>query len=240
MKSMKLIDTSMQRVHEIFNQQRDNMEALAEAIASVMENDGVIQLFGAKQDAAFSMELGYRAGGLVQYHIVSPKELVMRGLVDATLTEDDLLESSNAVNLLMGTYQIEPSDAFLIYVSTKLYPFTMELIRWAKERGHKVFVIANVDLLKETWEYSSLLDTVDYLLDNGIGLETSMITLDEHPLGNLSNLVGNMMAQALTLEIYRILKERGQDPQVLWSANIAGADEHNRTITARFDGRWNS
>jgi uncharacterized phosphosugar-binding protein len=39
-------------------------------------------------------------------------------------------------------------------------------------------------------------------------------------------------------EVVRLLAEAGERPPVYLSANIAGGDEHNRTLEARYAGRF--
>ena len=47
-----------------------------------MLNDGIIQLFGVNHDRALPMELGFRAGGLVQYHQINIDNAILRGAVN--------------------------------------------------------------------------------------------------------------------------------------------------------------
>ena len=48
-----------------------------------------------------------------------------------------------------------------------------------------------------------------------------------------------MFAQSLTMEIYKYMKSKNYEPAVLWSMNIEGADQHNKNLTSKYDGRWN-
>ena len=66
------------------------------------------------------MELGFRAGGLVQYHIMDMRDLPLRGVIstEETLAED-YLKRDDLAEKLMAMYNVEANDAFLLYVSTK-------------------------------------------------------------------------------------------------------------------------
>jgi uncharacterized phosphosugar-binding protein len=53
----------------------------------------------------------------------------------------------------------------------------------------------------------------------------------------VSTLTGSVIAQALTAEIAAAYQQSGQQPPVLVSANIDGADEHNARIREHYGSR---
>ena len=127
--------------------QADIMQ-LAHAISEVMIDEGVIQLYGVNHDIALSMELGFRAGGLVQYHIIDNRHLSLREIVSLEETlAPDYLQREDIAQMMFDMYNIEANDAFLIYVSTEVVTSTLKLAQIAKEKGHKVFIITNKDFL---------------------------------------------------------------------------------------------
>ena len=59
-------------------------------------------------------------------------------------------------------------------------------------------------------------------------------------INQMATLTGNTIAQMLTAEIYKYLVDNGNDAPVLFSANVTGADVHNRAISDKYLGRWNA
>ncbi|NLC34172.1 MAG: SIS domain-containing protein [Erysipelothrix sp.] len=222
--------------------QADIMQ-LAHAISEVMIDEGVIQLYGVNHDIALSMELGFRAGGLVQYHIIDNRHLSLREIVSLEETlAPDYLQREDIAQMMFDMYNIEANDAFLIYVSTEVVTSTLKLAQIAKEKGHKVFIITNKHAIEATdlENAQSLYELADLIVDLNIGYPDLFFKVNDVAVSQVSNLVANMFAQALTMEIYTIMKDQGHEPAVLWSMNVPGADSHNRELTSKYDGRWNS
>ncbi len=216
---------------------------LAKEVSDVMVDDGVVQLFGVNHDIALSMELGFRAGGLVQYHQVGVKDLVLRGFVSKEDSlEEGFLDTPGLAKLFWETYLIEDNDAFMIYVSSEVYGITLELAQLAKEKGHKVFVITSKEaiLANRTDNAKALLELADKVVDLNIEYPDLIFDVNGVKVTQIANLVANMFAQAMTMEIYKYLKDNGHQAAVLWSMNILGADDHNKKLCEKFEGRWNS
>jgi len=57
---------------------------------------------------------------------------------------------------------------------------------------------------------------------------------------SISSITGAYIAQMLTAEIFQNLKQSGDTPPILISANVNGADVHNEKVCQRYEGRWNS
>lgn len=217
---------------------------LANFMSKIMLEDGIIHLFGVNHDRAFGMELGFRAGGLIQYHQMSIDDLILRNELDEIETEQkEFLNKDNLAQDLWDLYEIEKNDALIIYVVRDVYDVTINLAKLAKEKGHSVILITSkVNILSGVSEPNAkeLMSIADKVLDLHIDAPDLFYDVDGVKVTQIANLVGNMYAQSLTMEIYKYMKSIGEEAPVLWSMNIDGADEHNKKITEKFEGRWNS
>lgn len=230
-------------VKRSFELSQEDINTLAVKISEDMMKDGVIQLFGVGHDLALSMELGFRAGGLVQYHIMDMRDLALRGLVKSEETlEADYLERTDLAEKLYSMYNIEENDAFLLYVSNEIHQVTLDLAKIAHSQGKKIYLITNKAAIEtnDNTRAHLLYDLVDHVVDLHIAYPDQIYNLGNLKVSQVSNLVANMFAQALTMEIYKYMKSKNHEPAVLWSMNIEGADQHNKNLTSKYDGRWNS
>lgn len=236
-------ETTNNIVKRSFELSQDDINELAVKVSEDMIKDGVIQLFGVGHDLALSMELGFRAGGLVQYHIMDMRDLPLRGVIstEETLAED-YLKRDDLAEKLMAMYNVEANDAFLLYVSTEVHQVTLDLAKLAKANGHNVYLITNKSAVEATniKNAQELFAIVDHIIDLHIAYPDQIFSLDNLQVSQVSNLVANMFAQSLTMEIYKYMKSKNYEPAVLWSMNIEGADQHNKNLTSKYDGRWNS
>lgn len=225
--------------------QRTAIIDMAKVIGDCMINNGLIQLLGVKADRAFSMELGYRAGGLMPYHQLNMKDLILRGILDVKEMDDpEFYNRHDLADKLWSLYRIDKQDMVLVYVVDTVYSAILDVAKLAKAKGHKVLLVANmVGIVKGKYSENAaeLIRLADHTLDLCTPAPDTLLELqDGIKITQVANVVGNIFAQLLTAQIYRYLVDLGEDPAVLLSANVTGADVHNRLISDRYLGRWNS
>ena len=84
-------------------------------------------------------------------------------------------------------------------------------------------------------------DYADLILDTHAEVNDVILEVaDGHKMNHVGTINGNVIAQMLTAETYRYLTENGYECPVLLSANLKGADVHNRRLSDKYAGRWNS
>ena len=222
--------------------QKEALIQMSRAIGDVMMTNGLIQLLGVGADRAFAMELGYRAGGLMPYHQVNMKDLVLRGLVSLEEYQDpNFLNRKDIAKMLWGQYNIDPKDALLVYVASTATQSVLEITKCAKQENRKIFFVGSIKSVSRNKVGKDLIKLADYRVDLCTPYPDTLLTLhDNIKITQVANVVGNMFAQMMTAETYRYLKDLNQDPAVLLSANVTGADVHNRKISDVYLGRWNS
>ena len=87
----------------------------------------------------------------------------------------------------------------------------------------------------------NLVDVADLVIDNHAKASDALIDVDGvHKMNQVSTITGNIIAQMLTAETYHYLTDAGVECPVLLSANVKGADKHNRALSDKYLGRWNS
>ncbi len=231
----KVLDTAT-------SQQRETLITMAKAMGDIMLNNGLIQLLGVGADRAFAMELGYRAGGLMPYHQMNMKDLLLRGLVTYDVYQDPSFYDRKEIGQkLWDLYRIDPQDALLVYAASTARKSVLEIAKIAKAEKRKIFFVGSLKSVSRTSTGKALIALADLSLDLGTDFPDTLLTLhDNIKITQVANVVGNVFAQMLTAETYRYLKELNQDPAVLLSANVTGADVHNRKISDVYLERWNS
>lgn len=232
------------KVKDSISKSQKDIEDLASSVSEIMLSNGIIHLFGVNHDRALSMELGFRAGGLVQYHQMKVDDTVLRkGLVSVKTDQIDFLNKEGLAQEVWDLYEIDPKDALIICAINDVYNVTIDLAKIAKANGHPVYLITSKNnVVKGVSKENALklLDIADKTLDLHIDAPDLFYDVNGVKVTQIANLIVNMYAQALTMEIYKDMKSKGEQAPVLWSMNIKGADEHNKTITEKFEGRWNS
>ena len=224
----------------------ETVRKAAELFIECFEQDGLVQLFGIKHGAELAMELGYRAGGLMPFHRITVAEAVMKGTVTQEETEDPAFyDDPDLAARLINSYNVYPTDMFLISSSGGGEAVAVEAALIGKREGRKVIAVVNMNEVKETKNThpsgKNLVDVADLVIDTYAPYPDVNIELpDGQKMCQVNTLCGNIIAQMITAETYRMLTEQGKDCPILLSVNVKGADAHNKAISDRYDGRWNS
>ena len=245
-KSKEFFDVANSYLEKLRVTQKEATLEVAKIMGDCMINNGIVQLFGIDHGIAFSMELGYRAGGLMPFHRISVSDLVLRNVItESELTKPDFNMDISMAHKLLSIYNIHAEDMFIIISSAGNEPIVVEVALEAKKRNQKVVAIlskSHVDASPTLHSSGNKLsDLADVMLDVTASYPDLVVKLsDGNNFNQVSTICGNVIAQMLTAETYRYLKENGKDCPILLSANVKGADEHNRAISDKYLGRWNS
>ena len=224
----------------------ESVKKAAEMFIECFEQDGIVQLIGIKHGLELSMVLGYRAGGLMPFHRVGVAEVVMKGLISPEEAADPGFYDDPALaRRLLDNYNIYPNDMFLISSSGGGEAVVVEAAMIGKQEGRKVIAVVNMNEVRQTKSThpsgKNVVDIADLVIDTQAPYPDLNVELpDGQKMCQINTICGNIIAQMITAETYRMLTEQGKDCPILLSVNVKGADAHNRAISDRYEGRWNS
>lgn len=233
-------------LNEVKTSQREAILEAAKMMGDCMLENGIVQLFGMGHGLAFSMELGYRAGGLMPFHQIKMEDLLLRGAVSPEeANQPDFNDRTDLAQKLWELYNIEDHDMFILISNPANNGVIVEFAKMIKEKGRKLIVVTSkAEAEASVSRHPSgkkLTDYADLVLDNCAPSPDLAVTLDNgQRINQVSTITGNVIAQMLCAETYHYLTDLGQDCPVLLSANVKGADVHNREISDKYLGRWNS
>ncbi|BES66817.1 sugar isomerase domain-containing protein [Gottschalkiaceae bacterium SANA] len=237
---------SEERVEKLVTSQWDAIIETGKELARVIEEDGVIHIFGTGHSECFAMELVFRAGGLVPMHRMSIQDLALRGKLDPEKLKDPMIERTPEIaHQLWDLYRVEPKDAFILVSNSGINPTIMELATIIKAKGHRLIVVTSMEhsQAQESRHESGkkLYEMTPWVIDNCGPEGDALIEVGNGiKVCSISSITGAYIAQMLTAEIFKDLKQTGSTPPILISANVNGADVHNDQVCARYDGRWNA
>lgn len=244
--SKDFFDTVKNYITEVKDSQKQPILDAAKMMGDCMDNNGIVQLFGLDNGVAFSMELGYRAGGLMPFHQIKTSDLALRGKIsEDVLKSPEFNMNTEMAHTLLGLYNIYDEDMAILISFAANEPIIVEAAMMFKEKGQKVIAVVNkkmADAAKPLHPSNKkLTDLADLVIDvTGPNPDTVVSIDDTTKINQVSTICGNVIAQMITAECYRYLTESGKDCPVLLSANVKGADVHNREISDKYLGRWNS
>jgi uncharacterized phosphosugar-binding protein len=223
--------------------QIESVASAADLVADSLAAGGVLQVFGTGHSEALAMELSARAGGLVPTNKLALRDAVLLGDLPAEALADPRAERDPGLaRRVWDLAPIEPGDVVLIASQSGGNGATVEMARIAKSGGHAVIALTSLEHSKAIASRHPsgrrLFELADIVIDNGAPHGDAFLPL---PGGGkvcaISSITNAAIAQALVAEVTSRLIERGVEPPIYRSANIAGSDGHNDAWEARYAGR---
>lgn len=225
--------------------QQNNLYQTAGWMADAIAEDRLIYLFGGGGHTCLVMqELFWRAGGLANLcpmidfaiHPVTPAYMYLGH------------ERMHGVgNALVDYYGIASGDLLLCFHSYGFNPPTIDCALRAKEKGARVVGISSSDWGRKTPKDfpirhksgKHLFDVADICLENYVPFGDTVIQVEgfSQPISGISSTIDFYIAHRLEIECVKECVARGIEPPVWCSANIAGGDERNAALRARYNPR---
>jgi uncharacterized phosphosugar-binding protein len=219
------------------------IQQAAMVLAERMRAGGVVQLFGTGHSRAFAMEMAGRAGGLVPLHTMYLGDLAFSGRYPVEEVRDPAFERRPEIaRELFSLYEVGPEDALIVVSNSGRNGSTVEIALIATERKLPVVVVTSMahTLAVESRHPSGkrLFEVGDIVIDNCAPCGDAVLdTGHKSKICAVSSITGAVIAQALTAEMAAQYLEHGEEPPVLVSSNVDGADDHNAQLRARYGSR---
>ena len=237
-----IVAEARRSIERLAVEQHDAIARAGLLVADCVQHDGVVHAFGTGHSQAVAMEIAGRAGGLIPTNRLTLHDGVWFG-GDPIAGVDRYAERDPQAG--RRTYELasfQAADILVVASNSGINGAVVELARLAVDDGHSLIVLTS---LAHTGSVPSrhpsgrkLHELADVVIDNGAPVGDAILEL---PTGGLacaiSSVTSALAAQMMVAEALAILLRRGISPPVYLSANVAGADAHNRALESRFSGR---
>jgi uncharacterized phosphosugar-binding protein len=232
-----------QAIDRLLVSQATAMEAAAEIVAAAIGAGGVLQAFGTGHSRIVTLELAARAGGLAAVSMLAVKDLVMFGGADPASVLDPKYERERGLaERIYALAGCRRDDAFFIVSNSGINAAVVEMAVLAREKGHPVIAVTSLAHTNSPEarrpQGPHLADLSDVVIDNGAPAGDAALEVKPGMrIGAISSLTGVVIAQILTELVCRKLIDRGLEPPVHISANLATGDAHNLALQQRYGAR---
>lgn len=224
----------------LYTSQKDNMEQMAVAMATCIENGGVIHVFGSGHSVGMGIDIKNRLGSLIPIHIMETNDFVLKGgvsLAEFTDKTNIFERRDDVADRLYNLYDIRKEDIFIVISNSGINGVVIDIANYAKLNGHKVIIVTSMKhTLAEQSRHPSgkkLYQFGDIVIDNCGPHGDALIETDSPAkVCSVSSICNNMIAQAVAARVVEILISKNIEPPVL-TDDI----EHNNAIYAKYKGR---
>ncbi len=225
---------------QLYDSQKENIEAAAQAFKECIEKDGVVHVFGSGHSVGLGIDIKNRVGALVPIHIMAMSDFVTRGniSVEEFMDRKNIFERKQGVaNQLYDIYDIRPQDIFIVISNSGINGIVIDIADLAKKNGHKVIIITSMKhTLAEEPRHPSgkkLYEFGDIVIDNCGPHGDALIQTDGvEKVSSVSSICNNCVAQSMAARTVELLKEDGFELPVL-----NGDKAHDDTLKKKYEGR---
>ncbi|GAB2967562.1 sugar isomerase domain-containing protein [Amycolatopsis acidiphila] len=213
----------------------DNAEQVARAAELVVKSlraDGLVFTAGAGHSLAAVAETFYRAGGLAcVYPLYHPQLLPLHGAQSSTSAE----RRSGLAAEVLGAAAPGPEDVLVVFSTSGVNPYPVELARAARAAGAPVVAVSSRRSVAAAPRRagSTLIEEADVVLDTGVRPGDSSFPPEEPRTAALSTILNAFLWNAVLAKVVTL----AEDAPLWRSSNVAGGDEANSALFARYQPR---
>lgn len=224
----------------LYDSQKDNLEATAQALKTCIEQGGVCHVFGSGHSVGLGIDIKNRVGALVPIHIMEMSDFVTKGGVPVAefMDRKNIFERKpNVANKLFDLYDIKPQDIFIVISNSGINGIVIDIAKLAKENGNKVIIVTSMKhTLAEEPRHPSgkkLYEYGDIVIDNcGPHGDALIETEGVAKVCSVSSICNNCIAQSMAARALELLHEDGYELPIL-----TGDKAHDDAIVAKYEER---
>src|SRR5699024_3328298 len=241
-----MIHTYMEKIDQLLKHVTQNeantMAQAAEQIATALQTDGVLHLFGSGHSHILAEELYYRAGGLVPVNPILHEPLMLH---EGALKSSEMERKEEYAKEFMAEQDIRPGDVFMVMSTSGRNAVPVDVALLGKEKGAYIIAVTSIMYSQsQPSRHSSgrrLYEIADLVLDTHIPKGDALMSHDHVDVNFApgSTVIGAAMLNAVVADTIGCLAEAGIEPPIFLSANVKGGDERNRLLIEKYGERVN-
>ena len=219
-----------------FHAQADKVEEAAQIIAKSALNGGMVYTFGTGHGQLQSLEIFYRAGGMVKVcPILDDKLMLHISASESTLWE----RKEDMADALLEKYPVKAGDVLIAFSNSGRNTVPVVLAVKCRERGAKVIALTSMNHTSQVTPRNKLgmrlFEAADLVLDNmGVLGDAVIEGTGGRMVGPTSTAIGAALLQSIVCRVEEIAREQNKPIDYFASSNIDGGDEINNRYIALY------
>lgn len=223
-------------LEKIKSAERESITKAAQLMADSIRNNGLIRIFGTGHSHMIGEDAFYRAGGLVPVLPISEPQLMLH---EGPVASSALERMSGLAEIIFNKYRFNSSDTLVIVSNSGVNAVPVEMAKLARKHGLKTVGIVSTAYCKATAERrgltETLMDYVNVVVDNHLPPGDALVEIvNGWRMGPGSTIAGSFLMHLMLMATAEILRDSGEEPPILISANMPNAAEHNEQLMQRY------
>ena len=225
----KIIDI----LNSIKNSQAEKIKQAADMVAKVIENDGIIYIFGCGHSHLIGLDCFYRAGGLVNVSAMLDTDLMLH---NGAAKSSKMEKMSGIAESVFERYCISEKDILITVSTSGKNAVPCEMAMTATKNGIPNISVVSSAYFNDKSDIPKLYECSDMYIDNCVphGDAVMDITGADVKMGSVSTAASSFILQALLLEAAEKAAKNGVEPPIYKSGNIEGGAEFNKALIKKY------
>ena len=209
--------------------QKEKILQAAQMAAKVIENDGIIYIFGCGHSHLLALDCFYRAGGLANVCPVLDADLMLQ---DGAAKSSRMERMRGIAEHVLQRYCITEKDLMFVVSTSGKNAVPCEMAAAAAKKGIPTVAVVSGAYFDDPTGSSKVYELCDMYIDNCVphGDAVIDITGNAAKMGSVSTAAGSFILQAVLLEAAELAAQKGCCVPIYKSGNIEGGAQYNEAL----------
>ena len=220
-------------LEKIKNTQKEKIEKASKMVAKIIENDGIIYIFGCGHSHLIGLDCFYRAGGLVNVSAMLDTDLMLH---NGAAKSSKMEKMSGIAESIFERYCVTEKDILITVSTSGKNAVPCEMAMTATKNGVPSISVVSSEYFADKIDTPKLYECSDMYIDNCVphGDAVMDITGTDVKMGSVSTAASSFILNAVLLEGAELAAKNGAEPPIYKSGNIEGGAEYNKALIKKY------
>ncbi len=225
------LNNIISNLRKIEETQRESIGRAQRLAARVIENNGLIHVFGCGHSHIPALDTFYRAGGLANVSAMLDTDLMLHN----GAAKSSRMEKMSGIGAeIYRRYKVETKDIVVVFSASGKNEVPCDVADAARENGVYTIGVSSSEYFSHG---GKLQNHVDLHIDCHVPYGDASVNVGEAKMGGLSTSAFCFILNSILIGAAKISEEHGVKPPVYLSGNIEGGRAHNILLENKYLGR---
>ena len=225
------LDNLINNLREIDETQAAEIKKAQALVANVIEQDGIIHVFGCGHSHIPALDTFYRAGGLANVSAMLDADLMLHN----GAAKSSRMEKMTGIGKeIYRRYRVEKKDIVIVFSASGKNTVPCEVADTARENGVFVIGVSSSNYFEKG---GKLHQHVDLHIDCRVPYGDASVQVGNVKMGGLSTSAFCFILNEILIGGAKLAEENGIKAPVYLSGNIEGGREYNILLENKYLGR---
>ncbi len=226
-------DKIIETLNQIKQTQGEKIKSSAEIIARVIENKGIIYIFGCGHSHLIALDCFYRAGGLANVSAILDTDLMLH---NGAAKSSRMEKMSGIAEGVFERYCITENDVLITVSTSGKNAVPCEMAQVATRNKIPNISVVSSAYFEDKTEGKKLYECSDIYIDNCVAHGDAVMDISgtEVKMGSVSTAASSYILQSILLEGAEMAAKNGAELPIYKSGNIEGGAEYNKKLIKEY------